>query len=243
MGTHPLLAVGLCLYAWDGKDPEKGLFLVDTCEVHIEGDLADYEEDTLQWWGQHPDAWEAIQKDTVDMKTAAGTLIEFIRKYQTQAAERKRPFKIVTDNCWFDDTWVSWLLCVHGKEYGGLPLRYNYLHGYTGACDMIDITQRTHAIKADASINMPAFTPSVQHDHTPVADARGIAEKYAHYAHHLTAVRKVCVEHIRTLNETVSILRSVEKSLDGLKSGNSAERAELDKQRSIAQARLRCLSP
>lgn len=189
VGTHPLLAVGLCIYQWNGKDLNK-LDLIDTCEVHIEANIQEYEEDTLQWWHGQAAAWAAIRENTVDMKTAAGMLIKFIKKYQTQAAEANRPFKVITDNCWFDDTWVSWLLCIHGKEYGGLPLRYNYLSGYTDSCNMIDITQRRKAVQEDAMIKMPPFEPTIQHDHTPVADSRNIVEKYVHYAYHIAQVRK-----------------------------------------------------
>ena len=105
-------------------------------------------------------------------------MITFLKKWQTEAVDNKLAFKTITDNCWFDDTWISWFLCTYGVAVGGQSLRYNYCSGYTKVAHMIDINQR---VATDAQITLGHFKSTVPHDHTPVADARGIVERYVHY--------------------------------------------------------------
>lgn len=192
LGTHQLIAIGMCVYKWNGKDMD-GLELMDTCEVHIEGQddlLKDYDADTLSWWRGHQASWDIVTSDTVSKEEAAEQLILFLRKWQSVALNSKLAFKTIVDNCWFDDTWTSWFLCTYGKHLGGLPLRYNYYTGYTKVDHMIDINQRTKAL-SDAGLSLDSkFESSVPHDHTPVSDSRCIVERYVHYMINLKPLRK-----------------------------------------------------
>ncbi len=185
LDKHPLLAVGLCIYLWDGKDLD-GLSLLDVCEVHLQGDESAYDPGTLEFWHKNVEAWDIIREDIIPESEAAAILISFLKKWQLYAIENSLPFKTITDNCWFDDTFISWFLCRHG----GLPLRYNYYTGYTKLCHMIDVNQRIEAFTAELSGKILPFTPSVPHDHTPVSDARGIVEKYVNYIMSTKAYRK-----------------------------------------------------
>jgi len=184
LGTHPLLAIGFSVHYWNGNsnsNSKSKLTLEDVIEVHMEADESCYEDDTLNWWKKQKDAWSVIKKDCVSDKEAAEKLVEFLKKWQKIAIDKGASFKIVTDNCWFDDTWVSWFLCVHGKDVGGLPLRNNYYTGYTKCSNMIDVNQRIQAASGDLNCPIGSFTPTVPHDHTPVSDSRGIVEKYVNY--------------------------------------------------------------
>lgn len=165
------------------------LELVDTIEVHMEGRLEDYEKETLMWWQNKPIPWSIIKAECISNEKAAEQIIEFIKKWENPAIIPSRTLKIVTDNCWFDDTWISWFLCTYGKQFGGLPLHENYYTGYTKLDYMIDINQRIKAITADMGMKIGSFIPSVLHDHTPVADSRGIVERYVHYMSVLKSYR------------------------------------------------------
>lgn len=191
IGVHPLLAIGLCVYHWNGNTNEKfsKLKLMDILEVHMEAKEQDYEQDTLNWW-KRQDTWEQIKSNCMSKEQAAELLVAFIKKWQGIAIELNTPFKTVTDNCWFDDTWTSWFLCVYGKHVGGLPLRQNYYKGYTKVDHMIDLNQRTKAASGDLCCTIGPFTPSVPHDHTPVSDARGIVERYVNYMKVIAKYRK-----------------------------------------------------
>jgi hypothetical protein len=192
LDSHPLLAVGFCMYVWNGRcNDQSTLTLVDTCEVHMEAHIDSYEPDTLEFWIKNKEAWEAVRSDTVSKKEAAEILIRFLRKWQLEALTTNMSFKIITDNCWFDDTWTSWFLCTHGNHVGGRPLRHNYYSGFTRVDHMIDVNQRIQAVTSDmgSMVKLLPFQASVPHDHTPVSDARGIVEKYVNYMHSLAMYR------------------------------------------------------
>lgn len=180
---HPLLAVGFCLYRWNGLDLV-GLELVDTLEVHIKAEL-EYEPDTLQFWLKNPQAWEYIKTNTVPQARAAQDMIAFLKKYQKLALDEGLPFRFVTDNSWFDDTILSAFLVQHG----GNMLRYNYYTGFSWLECMIDINQHIHAFTVYMGGVLLPFKPSVPHDHTPVHDSMGIVEKYVNYTMSTSAAR------------------------------------------------------
>lgn len=192
IGQHPLLAIGMCVYSWNGKCDDKNVLkLLDTVEVHMDGDISEYDPSTLQFWKNNKAAWDIVRSDTVTKTEAAETLVKFLKKWQSKAATNKVAFKTITDNCWFDDTWTSWFLSTYGSHVGGRPLRDNYYSGYTKTCHMIDINQRIAAVTSDMSgIKMLPFKPSVPHDHTPVSDSRGIVEKYVNYMISLDSHRR-----------------------------------------------------
>lgn len=173
---NPLLAVGFCVYI---GDKQHNLEFLDACEVHLDADVDTYDPDTLEFWKKNPDAWDCIKKDCVAPDVGATQLIDFLKIWQKYSLDNKLTFKIVTDNCWFDNLFVSLLL----SRYGGQPLRYNYFTGYMKLENMIDLDQRVMSLVRDLGkpFSYKDFTPSVPHDHTPVNDARGIVEKYAFF--------------------------------------------------------------
>lgn len=188
VNAHPLLAVGFCIYSWDGRcrPTDGGLELLDTIEVHIAADTKEYEPETLDWWQKQSSAWEVVKSNCIPKREAAEKLVEFLKKWQKVALDKHMEFKTITDNCWFDDTWTSWFLCTYGSDVGGKPLRHNYYSGYTKVDNMIDLNQRTKAATADLGIRLGRYRPSVPHDHTPVSDARGIVERYVNYMNETT---------------------------------------------------------
>jgi hypothetical protein len=177
IGKHPLLAIGFCVYKLS-KDYETYEF-IDSVEVHIDSKEEDYDQNTLKFWQNNPEAWKTILTNTLDPEKAADVLIQFLKKWQKYSIDNNHNLRMITDNCWYDNAFISWFLSMHG----GNPLRENYFTGNNRLQNMIDINQRTDALNSDLGgiCKLDKFIPSVPHDHTPVADARGIVEKYINY--------------------------------------------------------------
>jgi hypothetical protein len=169
VGKHPLLALGLCVYKFDNNN----LHYLDGLEIHMDAPLSKYDAETLEFWNNNEEAWNKISCFYKEKEEAAYLTIEFIKKWQKKSLENNLPFFIVTDNCWFDDTWLSSFLC----SYGGNPLRHNYYTGFTDSKFMIDIEQMKNGIKL-LGIEIPKNKTSVPHDHTPLSDSRVIVENY-----------------------------------------------------------------
>lgn len=183
IGKHPLLAIGLCVH----KLTKHGLELLDTCEVHLHADENEYKESTLEFWKKHPDAWDTIKQHCIPPQEAAKLIIDFIQRWQCYAKGNNLTYKVITDNCWFDNAFLSYFL----SQYGGLPMSENYIAGYIKLDNMIDVNQRINALTTDLGkcLDMKSFVPSVPHDHAPFSDAIGIVEKYVYYLRKVSAFR------------------------------------------------------
>ena len=181
MYKNPLLAIGLCIYRFKNNL----MILEDELEVHIEGNINDYEKDTLNFWNDNRDAWEYIKQNCISEKDAALKLITFIKQWQKYSIDNNLMFYTVTDNCWFDDTWISALL----SKYGGNPLRHNYYTGYTKLSQVIDINQQIAGFRY-SKIKIPEFEYTNIHEHTPVSDAKKIVEKYYNFINYTKTIKK-----------------------------------------------------
>jgi hypothetical protein len=180
VGKHSLLAVGITAYEFYFKGDKPILNLLDTIEVHVFNDPIVYDEQTRQFWKENSESFNIINTNLIEKEIAAERLIDFIKNYQRLAIDNSYDYKIVTDNCWYDDTFLSWFLCVYGLD--GLPLRYNYYTGYMKINQVIDLSQRINSLKIDANIELDISVPNqTPHDHTPVNDAKGLAEQYVKY--------------------------------------------------------------
>ncbi len=141
-------------------------------------------------------------KDRETPSVCADKIIDFLSKWQKHAIDNNLHYRLLTDNCWFDDTWLSYFLCKNSEN--GLPLRYNYHTGYMKIDNMIDLTQKINALTNDCCLkintkkdntltqsspcdDLSLHTP---HDHTPVNDAKGIAERYYKYLTETQEYRK-----------------------------------------------------
>lgn len=170
---HNLLAVGIVTYEFSNN----GCKFIDSLEVHIDGDIV-YDNSTKEFWNKNQDAFDNIMLNREDPSVCASKIINYLTKWQKCAIDKNINYRIITDNCWFDDTWLSYFLCKHN----GQPLRYNYHTGYMKTDNVIDINQRVQAIKSDCCIDINLYIQNkTPHDHTPVSDAKGIVEKYYTY--------------------------------------------------------------
>lgn len=181
LGYNPLLAVGLCIYKIDNM----GMKLLAEIEVHFEGDIEKYDRKTIQFWKENPEAWEHVKSDCVSEEEGALKLIDFVKKWQKLAIDKKVDFYTITDNCWFDDTWISHLF----SKYGGYPLRHNYYSGYTRLSQVVDINQLMSGARM-CGIKIPKFEYENIHDHTPVNDAKKIVEKYYNFICYTKKIQK-----------------------------------------------------
>lgn len=176
IGKHPLLAVGMCMYYY--KPLKTSLSsnqeLIYSIEVHIDAPLSSYDDATKRdFWEKNPEAWAKIRSATRSPEEAAYLLIEFIKKCQKKAIDDAIPLYTVTDNCWFDDTWLSSFLC----GYGGNPIRHNYYTGFTPHPLMVDLNSLVNGY-AYSGQKKPFLKTKTQHDHTPLSDAMNITERY-----------------------------------------------------------------
>ena len=186
IGINNLLAVGLAVAKFD----KNGYEFVDSIEVHIENEALIFDKGTCEFWGKNKEAFDKLTQGAIDKHICADMLIDFIKKYQQLAFDKQCEFLFLTDNCWFDNLWINWFLCVYGTD--GYPLRYNYINvnefnepKYMALDKCIDLNQRVQAIKGDINqiefnIKVP-IEEHVSHDHTPVNDAKGIIQKYWQY--------------------------------------------------------------
>ncbi len=130
--------------------------------------------------------------DRVDMNTGINKIVDFIKKYQQLSIDNDYTYQILTDNSWFDETWISHYISLYSDGY---PLRHLYFEDkYMNVSNCIDLNQRIQGIKNDCnthmSIHVP-YTEHVPHDHTPVNDAKGLFQKYFYYLIETTKIRKL----------------------------------------------------
>lgn len=183
MGVHPLLAVGLSVWELGQYDTEQAL--LDDIEVHFNGDINKYDRGTLEFWRKNKAAWAHIKRDCVSEEEGAKQLINFIKGWQLYAFNKNISFCIITDNCWFDDTWTSNLLC----KYGGLPLRHNYYTGYTKLSNVIDINQLILGARLCGIYNIPDGNVKRDLAHTPVSDTKKIVGKYIAFVNYTKKIK------------------------------------------------------
>ena len=192
LGKHPLLAIGTSVYEYN----KNGTYiLLDTLEVHFHGNEEDYDPDTLDWWKQQ-DTWDTIKSNCVSLQEGAEMLKAFIEKWQQEAIfNRRTSYSVLTDNAWYDVVWIDWLLCTYTDE--GRPLRQSYVgsydkEGWMRIAHVIDVNQRVQGLSATGlGLNMAAAPKSVRHDHTPVHDSMGIAERWFHFLAQTKKLRKL----------------------------------------------------
>jgi hypothetical protein len=180
LGLHPLLAIGFTV--WEFISPDN-YHQLDEIEVHFHGDINSYDETTLNFWYRNPDSWDHIKSNCVPENIGANLLIEFIKKWQKEAYKNQYSFCIITDNCWFDDTWISNLLC----KYGGNPLRHNYYTGYTDLSKVIDINQLILGVRM---CGIQYETPKFEAAHTPISDTKNIIKKYICFIDYSKKIKK-----------------------------------------------------
>mmetsp|Transcript_36594 Transcript_36594/g.62300 ORF Transcript_36594/g.62300 Transcript_36594/m.62300 type:complete len:224 (+) Transcript_36594:78-749(+) len=196
VGRHPLVAIGAVAHEFNRKTGQ--FHLLETLELHFNFEMEDADPRTLQWWqsDENKQAWEDLRANAVSLPDGAATLNEFILKWQCEAIEvRKSSYNILTDNAWYDETWISWLLCTHTQN-GHALRKTNYPDygkgGWMKIGNCIDVNQRVDALNdLGLSIGLSSkFRCSVPHDHTPVNDAIGIAEKWFFYLRETKELRK-----------------------------------------------------
>lgn len=192
VGQHPLVAIGTTIHGYDKSNKFE---LLDSLEIHFEFDLTTSDADTLVWWqsSENTEAWQHIQTNPVSLAHGAAQLQEFIDMWQRRAIEEwGRSYTVLVDNAWYDDTWISWLLCHHG----GRPLRHTCVpsydkNGWMRVSHVVDISQRTAALNdVNVSVGFKDFKSTTPHDHTPVNDATVIAEKWFWYRERTRAWRQ-----------------------------------------------------
>jgi hypothetical protein len=183
---HNLLAVGIATYKFD----KNGCHYIDSLEVHIDEGEINFDASTKEFWLNNKEAFEIIMKDREKPEICADKIINYLSKWQKYSIDNNLHYRIITDNCWFDDSWLSYFLCKNSDN--GLPLRYNYHTGYMKIDNVIDISQKINALTSDCCLKIDTKKDNTftSHDHTPVNDAKGIAERYYKYLIETQSYRK-----------------------------------------------------
>lgn len=179
---HYLLSVGLCAATYDPATHTLNILHKHTINIEhphhsIEEDaVKGYSSDTLQFWREHKSAWEKTRCNCLAPERAAAQVDAFIRQHQSEAMTCKQEFKWITDNAWYDNFWLSTLLC----KYGYNPLRIHNFTGFMRSTHVIDTSQHYNALLHGGMPLIDDFQSSVPHDHTSANDAHAILEWYVH---------------------------------------------------------------
>jgi|LauGreDrversion4_2_1035121.scaffolds.fasta_scaffold00128_3 hypothetical protein len=186
IGRHSLMSIAaVCL-----EIPKRGaIAIIDQFFMTIrwpEGLV--FDEKTRQFWTEHPAAFAISTTNTVPVKEVAQALYNHVYNVQKKAHLRNAKYVVVTDNSYFDVAWIDWFLSTYTET--GMPLRHNYFSGWMRTDRMINLSERLCVLQeAGYPLDMRFFHASVLHDHTPLNDAKVLAEKYAYYKRQLRAVR------------------------------------------------------
>jgi hypothetical protein len=180
LGPNRLMSIGACCL----EIPRHGsVEVVNSFFVTI-----DWGEDglvfdhpvTQKFWDDNPEAFKQSTTCGVSPQEAARALRDHIFFVQQTAERRRAKYVVVTDNAYFDVPWIDWFLCTYAEN--SMPLRHNYHTGWMSHDCVIDVNQRVQALQdIGVCINMGAFRSTVPHDHHPLHDATGLAEKFAFY--------------------------------------------------------------
>ena len=184
---NSLMAVGIAKYLATGKSVE----YLGGLEVHLEVSLENYEPSTLEFWKTQSCAWEQVKQNTIPVKEAQRLVVEFLQSAERDAEKLGANYRIITDNAWFDPEWINLLLSSPGPGLG-LPIRYSQLTGqYFKVTTVIDTNQWVQALgQCGIPTQIKLFRSTIPHDHTPLNDARSIAEKYLYLLQRLRQIKK-----------------------------------------------------
>lgn len=178
IGYHSLLSIGCCCLEINGEHAPQ---IIDRFLVTIEwpNGLV-FDPTTLHFWKQHPAALVCNTSNTVAPEKAAELLLAHIKKIQHMAFVRKAQYVIVTDNPYYDVSWIDYLLRQYCPD--ALPLRHNYFTGWMPSRQLVNINERLQGMRdIGVYLNMDGFCTTVVADHTPLNDAIILAQKYAYY--------------------------------------------------------------
>lgn len=193
IGRHSLMSIAaVCL-----EIPKRGpVTIIDQFFVTLrwpEGLV--FDDKTRQFWAENPMAFAVSTTNTIPVKEAAHNLYTHIYAVQRKAHLRNAKYVVVTDNAYFDVAWIDWFLSTYTEQ--GMPLRHNYFTGWMRSDRMINLSERLSTLhEAGTPMDMRFFASTVPHDHTPLNDAKALAEKYAYYKRQLRAVRHVSEEPV-----------------------------------------------
>lgn len=179
IGPGRLMSIGACCLEIPKHGPVE---VINSFFVTIawDGGLVFDHAATRDFWDKNPDALRHSTTACVSPSNAACALRAHICNVQQTALRRRAKYTVITDNAYFDVPWIDWFLCTFAKD--GLPLRYNYHTGWMPHAAMVDLSQRIQTLHdLGIQINMETFQATVPHDHHPLHDATGLAEKYAFY--------------------------------------------------------------
>jgi hypothetical protein len=179
LGYHSLLAIGMVAT----KVINYEYTFMESLEVHIHHDPIVFDSSTKEWWSKNEEAFNVLIQNTISPESASRQIVDFIKKYQQIAYEFDYNYQILTDNSWFDETWISHFICKYTED--GYPLRHLYFQdSYMNVTNCIDLNQRIQALNNDCQLKIKFYVPHeehVSHDHTPVNDAKGLMQKYVYY--------------------------------------------------------------
>lgn len=178
LGERRLMSIGaVCLEISRRRPPEviNRFFAV----IEWPGGLIQDHASTRTFWKGNPTAWKTNTTGGRPPAEVADALEKHLREVQRTAKLRRATYRLVSDNRRFDFAQLDAFLGTHSSG-PGLPLRHNRETGWMGSDAVVDINERSQALR-DVGIVLPRFAPSVAADHTPVNDAIANAERYAHY--------------------------------------------------------------
>jgi hypothetical protein len=188
LGFHSLLSIGFAGILIDGETGE----VLDDDVARFKVNIAPKDGATnhvweprcrIEFWDKNPEALRLATKDPKPAAVAAALVRDHVYDLQRRAAQEGWVYTLVTDNAYFDPSWIDHFVSTTLGE--PFRLAHNVVTGYMGDHQRIDVDSRIQALIDDLCLTkevvMQGFAPCVTHDHDAINDALYIAYKYAHY--------------------------------------------------------------
>lgn len=135
-----------------------------------------YEERCLrEFWLKNPRAHEFVQKDALPPDTA----MEMFREFLGSAEADYPDLMVVSDNPSFDIAWLNFYLSQYTNR---LPLNYSEKGEYRAIWDLLSMRKSLVSVQSGELVShcglteKPASKSRWKYDHTPLNDARFIAD-------------------------------------------------------------------
>jgi hypothetical protein len=169
---HGLVSIGATLQDHNSTE-------IDAFQVNLQlPEDRSFEQRCLEeFWLKNPLAYEFVQKNALPPKAAMDAFCQFLQKVE----ESYPDLMVVSDNPSFDIAWLNFYLDLYTTRF---PLNYSIQNEYRFIWDvhsmlksLIVMMQGTHASDWELSVKL-GFKTKYSYDHTPLNDARVIADYF-----------------------------------------------------------------
>lgn len=172
IGPGSLMSIGMCCME---LQPNGRTELINSFFEVIEWpDGLVYDDVTREFWRTCESAHMISTTNGKPPHQVANALREHLNHVQCNAEKRRAKYRLVTDNAWFDVSWLDWFLCTYSEEK--LPLRHSKVFGYIPQSKLVDVSERSRVLQ-NIGVNLTPIVYNRQLHH-PYNDAIYIAQRF-----------------------------------------------------------------